>query len=195
MNWESFTLDATFFEHRGKRYLVWAQKDFQIHGNSNLYIAEMSDPWTIKGKQVMISKPEYDWEIIGFWVNEGAAVIIRNNRVFISYSASATDYNYCIGLLTASDSDDLLKSSSWTKSKVPVFKTNEISKQYGPGHNCFTTSNDGKDDILIYHARNYKEINGDPLYDPNRHTRAQKLNWNNDGTPSFGIPVPDGEIK
>ncbi len=195
MNWESFTLDATSFEHRGKRYLVWAQKDFQIHGNSNLYIAEMNDPWKIKGKQIMISKPEYDWEIIGFWVNEGAAVIIRNGRVFISYSASATDYNYCMGLLSAPESGDLLNPSSWTKSKVPVFTTNENSKQYGPGHNCFTTSSDGKEDILIYHARNYKEIKGDPLYDPNRHTRAQKLFWNKDGTPLFGIPVPDGESK
>lgn len=42
--------------------------------------------------------------------------------------------------------------------------------------------------ILIYHARSYKQIVGDPLYDPNRHERAQQLNWNEDGTPNFGIP-------
>jgi GH43 family beta-xylosidase len=45
---------------------------------------------------------------------------------------------------------------------------------------------------MIYHARNYKEITGDPLWNPNRHTCAQKLEWNNDGSPNFGVPVPDG---
>ena len=29
-NWESFALDATTFEHKGIRYLVWAQKDPNI---------------------------------------------------------------------------------------------------------------------------------------------------------------------
>lgn len=190
-NWESFSLDATTFTHNGTRYLVWAQKDPEIYGNSNLYVAPMSNPWTISGTQVMISKPELPWEIIGFWVNEGAAVIKKNDKIFISYSASATDSNYCMGLLTASDTADLLDPNSWSKSREPVFKTSEESSQYGPGHNCFTVSEDGIEDILVYHARNYKDIVGDPLWDPNRHTRAQKLYWNSDGTPNFGIPVAD----
>ncbi|WP_426334233.1 family 43 glycosylhydrolase [Paenibacillus silvae] len=190
--WESFALDATTFEHKGTRYLVWAQKDPSIDGNSNLYISEMENPWTLRGEQVMISTPEYDWEIIGFKVNEGAAVLHRNGRLFISYSASATDHHYCMGLLTADKDANLLDPASWVKSPEPVFQTCEENGQYGPGHNSFTVSPDGKTDILIYHARNYKEIEGDPLYDPNRHARAQVIHWNEDGTPSFGVPVPDG---
>ncbi|WP_427052724.1 glycoside hydrolase family 43 protein [Paenibacillus sp. TC-CSREp1] len=191
--WESFALDATTFEHKGTRYLVWAQKDPSIDGNSNLYISEMENPWTLRGEQVMISTPEYDWEIIGFKVNEGAAVLHRNGRLFISYSASATDHHYCMGLLTADEDANLLDPASWVKSPEPVFQTCEENGQYGPGHNSFTVSPDGKTDILIYHARNYKEIEGDPLYDPNRHARAQVIHWNEDGTPSFGVPVPDGQ--
>lgn len=191
MNWESFTLDATCFEHRGIRYLVWAQRDSAIYGNSNLYLAPLSNPWTIQGKQVMISKPEYPWEIIGFWVNEGPAVIKKNGRIFISYSASATDANYCMGLLTALDTSDLLDPNSWNKAAQPVFRTSDQNKQYGPGHNCYTVSEDGSMDILVYHARNYPEIQGDPLYDPNRHTRAQYLTFFHDGTPNFGEPVAD----
>lgn len=34
-------------------------------------------------------------------------------------------------------------------------------------------------------------LTGDPLHDPNRHTRAQKLGWKPDGTPDFGVPVAD----
>lgn len=190
--WESFALDATTFEHNGVLYYVWAQKDPDIEGNSNLYISEMSNPWTLQGKQVMISTPEYPWEVIGFKVNEGAAVLKRNGRIFISYSASATDHNYCMGLLYADESADLLDSASWVKSPEPVFATNEENGQYGPGHNSFTVSEDGED-VIVYHARNYKEIIGDPLYDPNRHTRMQIFGWNEDGTPNFGVPVKDGE--
>lgn len=190
-NWESFSLDATTFENNGVRYLVWPQKDPNIKGNSNLYIAELSNPWTIKGKQIMLSKPEYPWECVGFLVNEGPAVLKKNGKIFITYSASATDYNYCMGMLTADETSDLLNPKSWTKSKVPVFTTSYENGQYGPGHNSFTVSEDGKEDILIYHARNYKETEGNPLDDPNRHARAQKINWKADGTPDFGIPVAD----
>lgn len=190
--WESFALDATTFEHNGVLYYVWAQKDPDIEGNSNLYISEMSNPWTLQGKQVMISTPEYPWEVIGFKVNEGAAVLKRNGRIFISYSASATDHNYCMGLLYTDESADLLDPASWVKSPEPVFATNEENGQYGPGHNSFTVSEDGED-VIVYHARNYKEIIGDPLYDPNRHTRMQIFGWNEDGTPNFGVPVKDGE--
>ncbi|MFC5471810.1 family 43 glycosylhydrolase [Cohnella suwonensis] len=187
-DWESFALDATTFEHRGVRYLVWAQYDQETPASSNLYIAEMSDPWTIRDEQVLLTKPEYAWEIIGHLVNEGPAVLKKNGRIFISYSASATDSNYCMGLLSALDHSDLLDPNSWTKSPEPVFRTSEQSGQYGPGHNCFTVSEDGSADILVYHSRDYKEIVGDPLYDPNRHARAKELNWNAEGFPDFGEP-------
>ncbi len=100
-----------------------------------------------------------------------------------------------MGLLTAADTSELLNPDSWTKSPEPVFKSNEATGQYGPGHNCFTVSEDESEDIMVYHSRNYKEIVGEPLYDPNRHTRAQKLGWNEDGTPDFGIPVEDSDIR
>ncbi|WP_219638286.1 family 43 glycosylhydrolase [Cohnella sp. CFH 77786] len=187
-DWDSFSLDATTFEHRGVRYLVWAQYDQETPASSNLYIAEMSDPWTIRGKQVLLAKPEYAWEIIGHRVNEGPAVLKKNGKIYISYSASATDHNYCMGLLSASDTSDLLDPRSWTKSPEPVFRSNEETGEYGPGHNSFTVSEDGSADILVYHSRSYKEIEGEPLNDPNRHTRAQVLNWNEDGTPNFGVP-------
>ncbi len=81
-NWESMALDATTFEHQGVRYLVWAQNDPQMKG-TNLYIAEMSNPWTLRGKQVMLTKPEYSWETAGHWVNEGAAVLKKNGKIYI----------------------------------------------------------------------------------------------------------------
>ncbi|MEJ6952273.1 glycoside hydrolase family 43 protein [Natronospora cellulosivora (SeqCode)] len=182
MNFEEFTLDATSFEHNGEQYLVWAQK---YENQSNLYIAKMSNPWTIEGEQVLISSPEYDWERIGHFVNEGPAVIKRNGKIFLAYSASATDHNYCMGLLTADEDSDLLHPDSWTKNPEPVYTTNPEIGEYGPGHNSFTVAEDGETDLLVYHARPYKELQGSPLSDPNRHARVKVLDWNPDGTPKF----------
>ena len=188
-NWESFALDATTFEHRGVNYLLWAQKDPQIKGNTNLYLAKMDTPWSITGGQVMISRPEFPWEQVRYWVNEGPAVIQHQGHLFITYSAAGTGAEYCLGLLSAKEDADLLDPKSWVKSPQPVFATSEHNGVFGPGHNCFTT--DGQADILVYHARDYREIKGDPLHDPNRHTRAQLINWRADGTPDFGVPVGD----
>ena len=190
--WDTFSLDATSFEHRGTRYLVWAQHDPSIGGNTNLYIAAMDSPWSIAGRQVLITKPEYDWEIQGFRVNEGAAVIKKNGRIWITYSASATDANYAMGLLWADENADLLDAASWAKSEKPVFQSSPEHGVYGPGHNSFTVSADGTTDVLVYHARPYPVTQGDPLYDPNRQARMQVLRWADDGTPVFGKPVPAG---
>ncbi|WP_338068703.1 family 43 glycosylhydrolase [Paenibacillus nanensis] len=181
---DSFSLDATTFEHQGLRYLVWAQAD----DGSCLFIARMDTPWSIAGEPVKLTSPEYDWEIQRFRVNEGPAVLQRNGRIFLAYSASGTDDRYCMGLLTASDSSDPLDPASWSKSKEPVLVSDPAASEYGPGHNSFTVSEDGTADLLVYHSRPYKEINGDPLYDPNRHARVQRLLWREDGTPYFGSP-------
>ena len=187
---DTFTLDATTFAHRGKRYFLWAQNDPAVGSGTNLYIAEMASPLALKTTPVRIATPTASWEVQGFRVNEGPAVLIRNGRVFVTFSASATDARYCMGLLTADENANLLDARSWTKSPNPIFTTNAPTSQYGPGHNSFTTV--GSVDVLVYHARDYRDISGDPLFDPNRHTRVQRLYWNDDGTPSFGVPVGKG---
>ena len=185
---DTFCLDATTFTHNSQLYYVWAQKDNAIQGNSNLYIATMETPSKLSSKPVMLSKPEYEWEIRGFWVNEGPAVLIRNGKVFISYSASATDENYCMGLLYTDENSDLLDPSSWKKAEQPIFKTCYEHGVYGPGHNSFTIAEDGKQDMLVYHARTYTEIEGDPLWNPDRHTYVKPLQWDDKGMPVFGKP-------
>ncbi|MFC7262151.1 family 43 glycosylhydrolase [Streptomyces lutosisoli] len=188
----SFSLDATTFAVNGVRYLAWAQRNPSEDNNTSLFIAKLANPWTISGTPVEISQPTLSWETVGYKVNEGPSVIQHGGKVFLTYSASATDANYCMGMLTASASADLLNAASWTKGSQPVFQSNAATSQYGPGHNSFTVSEDGKSDILVYHDRSYKDISGDPLNDPNRRTRVQKIYWNADGTPNFGIPVADG---
>lgn len=187
--WESFALDATSFEVDGCQYLVWAQQHPQVAGHSNLYIARMENPWTLATEPVELTRPEYEWERVGFSVNEGPAVLVRDGRVLLTYSAAATGVEYAMGLLTADADADLLAAESWTKSPEPVFLSDPSVGRYGPGHNSFTTTAEG-DVVLVYHARTYTEIVGDPLRDPNRHGCAQLLPFTADGTPQWGTPAP-----
>ena len=191
--WDTFTLDSTSFVHRGTRYLLWAQKEPGIDTNSNLYLAPLKTPITLAAPPARLTVPTLDWEVRGFKVAEGATVLARNGRLFMTYSASATDDRYCLGLLTAADDADIMQPSSWTKSPVPVFVSSEATSVYGPGHNSFTVDDQGRD-LLVYHGRDYKAIKGDPLFDPNRDTRVQRIYYHADGTPDFGIPVGNGPL-
>lgn len=191
--WDSFNLDSTSFVHKGVRYFAWAQREPGIETNSNLYIAKMESPLKLAGKTTCLTVPTLDWEVLGYKVAEAPAVLHRNGRLFMTYSASATDARYCLGMLTADENADLLNPDSWTKSPQPVFKTCRETSVYGPGHNSFTVDEKGRD-ILVYHGRDYEAIQGDPLFNPDRHTRIQRLYYTADGVPDFGVPVGNGPL-
>ena len=83
--------------------------------------------------------------------------------------------DYCVGMLSIDEDADILDPRLWKKERYPVLKTCEKLGIYGPGHNSFTVDEDGND-VMVYHARTEAEINGDPLYNPNRHAMLMKVN-------------------
>lgn len=188
VGFESFSLDMTVFFHEGKQYAIWAQAGRERE-ESSLYIASMKNPLELDSGAMLLTAPDYEWERRGIPVNEGAAVLKRNGKIFVAYSAANTGANYCMGLMWCDENDDLLDINSWHKSSEPVFKSSRENSQFGPGHNSFTT--DGDKDILIYHSRNYEEIEGDPLDDINRHARAKVIEYDENGFPVFGVPEKD----
>lgn len=195
-DFDSFSLDATTFELHGQRYLVWTQRPLQPKdAGTSIYIAKMSDAYHIVGPQVGLSAPVLPWERMVYNVNEAPAALVHGDHVFITYSASATDDNYCMGLLSTRVDADLLDPRAWTKSQQPVFKTSERNHQYGPGHNAFVLAEDGQTTLMFYHARDSKQLDGGPLHDPNRHTRVIRLGWTADGMPIFGEPPADGTVS
>ena len=183
-SFEAFSLDGTVFENRGKHYYIWAEKVGVGKQISNLYIAEMENPCKLKTVQVLLTTPDYDWERIGFWVNEGPAVIRHDGKIYMTYSASETGAAYSIGMLRISEDADLLDPAMWNKERYPVLETNAEKGIYGPGHNSFTEDEQGNP-IMVYHARTEEKIEGNPLYNPNRHAMLMKLTWGEDGRPVF----------
>lgn len=193
---DKWSIDGSVFEANGKLYLIWSGWEGDTNGQQNIYIAAMSNPWTVTGRRVLLSKPELDWETHGDLnnpndvphvnVNEGPQILEHGKKRFLIYSASGcwTDY-YALGMLSADINSDPMDPASWTKSAKPVFKQSPANGVYAPGHNSFFTSPDGKEDWILYHA-NDKPGQGCGKW---RSPRAQPFSWNADGTPDFGEPV------
>ena len=183
-SFDSFSLDATVFENKGVYYYVWAEKVAGGVGISNLYIAKMQAADRLATAQVLLTTPDYDWERVDIWVNEGPAVIKHDGRIYMTYSASATGECYCMGMLSIDENADLLDPRAWKKERKPVLCSDREKGFYGPGHNSFTEDENGNP-ICVFHARTYSEIVGDPLYDPNRHTMLMYVKWDKKGEPVF----------
>ena len=177
-------IDGSIFEANGKIYFLYSA---YVDNHSDVMIAEMQNPWTLKQPEVDLAAPKYSWEQINDRsILEGPIFLGGpGEKVFIVFSASACwDDHYALGLLTASGKADLLNPTSWSRSEVPVFEMSVKNSVYGPGHNGFFKSPDGNEDWIIYHGKN--QSSGDCA---KRSTRTQKITWKKDGTPDFGIPV------
>ncbi|MFD2611187.1 family 43 glycosylhydrolase [Paenibacillus gansuensis] len=192
-----WAIDGTVLNNGGNLYFLWSGWEGDTDGQQNLYIAHMSNPWTIDSARTKIATPQYSWETNTYpTVNEGPQVIVRNGTISLVYSASGSWTNgYCLGLITASTSSDLLSASSWTKRSTPIFSS--ANGIYGPGHHSFTKSKDGNEDWIIYHGARWDGAGW------TRSVRAQKFTWNTDNTPYLGSPaspntpitLPSGEAQ
>lgn len=187
VSFKSFSLDMTYFEHKGKHYLIWAE----IVGDSSLFMAETDPekPWKLIRKPILLTKPEYDWEKVNHHVNEGASILKTEDRVYVFFSASGTGAEYCMGMLFANSNSDLMNEASWVKSASPVLETKDLIGEVGPGHNSFVTDENG-DILLVYHSRPKSHLKGEcgtwcgeSLYDPCRHTRIRKVGFDERGMP------------
>ena len=195
VSFNSFSLDMTYFEHKDKHYLIWAE----IIGDSSLFMAEIDprEPNKLISKPILLTKPEYDWEKVRFRVNEGASVLKHGDKIFVFFSASGTGSEYCMGVIYADENSDLMDISSWTKVSFPVLQTSDLEGQSGPGHNSFTTDDNGNT-VIVYHARPASHLEGkcgticdDSLYDPCRHARIKRVYFAKDGAPIINMKDTD----
>ncbi|MEJ7770071.1 MAG: glycoside hydrolase family 43 protein [Chitinophagaceae bacterium] len=196
---DKWAIDGSVFIIRNELYMVWSGWEGNENGRQDIFIAKMSDPWTISGSRVRLSSPKLQWEKHGDLksesnpshvdVNEGPEMLQHKDRIFLVYSASGcwTDF-YALGMLSIPETGNLMDSASWIKNPDPVFKQTPANKVYAPGHNSFFKSPDGKEDWILYHA-NSQPGQGCGRF---RSPRAQRFIWNKLGMPVFGDPVPEG---
>lgn len=201
-NW---AIHANVFQHKGQWYMVWSGwQTRRIETETQcIYIAKMKDPWTLASERIMISRPEYEWERqwinpdgsktpYPIHVNEGPRCFRTkgNDKILLYYSASGTwTPYYCVGMLSADVDSDLLNPSSWIKSQTPVFMQSPENGVFSPGNISIIPSPDGTESYFIYQACSHlREASGG-----RRSPRMQKMEWDENGYPSFGEPVHESE--
>lgn len=177
-------IDATFMEYNGVQYIIWAgwpEKNHTQDYQQDLYIAQLKDGdptqtvQDLSTERIMISTPEYDWEMLGAKQNEGPVVTYSPNGtpVLLYSGAYSGSDGYCIGYLVLDGADkNPLNPDSWTKGTEPLMETED--DVISPGHNSVVKSPDGTEDWIVYHAAKYSGAGWD------RTIRLQKLDWDGD---------------
>ncbi len=182
-----WAIDGTVLQLHNELYFIWSgwedHRDIQ-----HLYIAKMSDPCTIASNRVRLCHNCcHEWECVGETrlgrgLNEAPQVLVRNGRVCLIYSCSGSwEPSYKLGMLHMPAEADPMQPSNWTKVDQPVFQSS--GNVFGVGHCCFTTSPDGSEDWIIYHAKKRRS------HGWARDVRAQRFTWDINGMPVFGKPV------
>lgn len=182
---DGWAIDGTVLQLENQAmYFVWSGWPGRGNGCQNLYIAPMSDPFTLAGPRQLICVPDRAWETVDMPIAEGPQILKRNGNIFIVYSASGSwTVDYCLGLLVNRDGN-ILNPASWEK-LGPVFqKTADV---WGIGHCCFVRSPDQSEDWILYHVKSKRKKGW-----ADRNVHAQAFTWDAAGFPCFGSPIPAG---
>ena len=174
--------------------IVWLEKSEILIGRETTCEVCLKDE-AVSRKQCAVKADKGSFLIVDFSSRNGSfvngvpiceKVLQHGDKIFLVYSASGcwTDA-YELGALEANANADLLNPKSWRKLDHPLFKQDPAAGVFGPGHNGFFKSPDGKEDWIVYHANDQpgEGCGG------HRSPRIQKFTWNGDGTPNFGTPV------
>jgi len=186
---DKWAIDGTVLQLDGECYFVWSGWEGDENVAQNIYIAHMSNPWTIDSERTLISKPDQKWERMGGrpWINEGPVALVKDGTVHVIYSGSGSwsDF-YCLGKLTYRGGD-ILDAANWTKYEETIFE--KTDRVFGPGHCSFTKAADGSD-WIVYHGN---LVSGSGW--GGRSVWTQPITWDGD-EPVLGAPLdPATEIQ
>lgn len=162
---ERWAIDGSILYHGGKMYFTWSGWEGLENVCQNIYIQEMSDPFTLIGERTMISTPEYEWEKRGCeggnnrpYINEGPFAIYGKNKLHIVYSGSGSwSDDYCLGVITF-EGGDILDKNNWKKHPTPILSRTETA--LGPGHASFFEDPRNGKKYFTYHLFNTDAKNG-----------------------------------
>jgi len=178
---KTITLDMTSFEWEGAYYAIWSQRQFKPKDlGAWLYIAKLDtkDPSRLASDPIVLSKPDYSWGNNHTFVEEGPFALIRDDKLFVSFSAAAVDTSYVVGLLSIEPGLDPLVPTNWKKKGYPILTSRSVEGEYGTGHNAYVTDSYG-DVWNTYHGR--------PGTDAPRSSGIRRVHFDIDGEPILDL--------
>lgn len=180
---DRWAIDGEPFQFGGRLYFSWSgERDDGVR--NQLFLAPMSNPWTISGARVHLPAAGNCPE-----VREGPTPLTSAaGRLFLTYSACDTGKpDYAVWAKSIAPGANPLDPGAWRQEPGPLFARDDADGVYGPGHHFFFKSPDGTEDWIAYHAKSTS------AYTYNwRTTRVQKIGWTAAGTPALGSPVSLG---
>jgi GH43 family beta-xylosidase len=178
---ELWAIDPAILEQAAGRYLVWSGAGTE--GHNLLYIAPLSNPWTVSGPRLYLPAEGGCSE-----VREAPSILQHAGTTFLVYSTCDTGKpDYQLWSLTIPTASDPMQPTSWTQQAGAVFARADAAGVWGPGSSAFFRSPDGTEDWIAFHAKNTSQY----TYDF-RTTRAQSITWSGD-TPVLGSPHAAGD--
>lgn len=180
-----WAIDGELLKHDNKLYIAWSGQN--ANGARNLlFIAPLSNPWTISGARTYLPAsggcPE---------VREGPSFLARNGTSYMIYSACDTGKpDYQLWMKSIAPGADPMVAANWKQHPAPIMSRNDAMGIWGPGHNGFFKSPDGKEDWIVYHAKNTAAY----TYE-GRTTRIDKVVWSAEGVPSFAPVAATGAVR
>lgn len=158
-------IDGTYLKANDKLYFVTSS--YKAVAHQCITITEMTDPFTLAedadGQTVtsVISSPEFTWEKKGWRVNEGPAVLYKDNNIYVVYSASGfSSGEYALGMLSFVGKN-IMNPKHWLKSPLPVHYNNSLKGIYNAGHCSFLYKDNG-DIYMVYHATKTADFSKSP---------------------------------
>lgn len=169
INWSAPFYDSDEFSYIDANLMIDGDKVYMYHvkdcsvnvidgkHTSQIYVAEL-DPRLkqFANTPKLITTPDQTWEGANNdwrW-NEGPYAMKHDNLYYMFYSANVySSSDYSIGYATASS-----PMGPWTKyAGNPVLKKDLSIGVSGPGHNCVTSSPDGKEMFIVYHTHTFPQ--------------------------------------
>ncbi|KAF4622653.1 hypothetical protein G7Y89_g14375 [Cudoniella acicularis] len=162
---DQFVIDGTYFQYNNQLYMIYSCWENTCSGwPANLCITQLSNLWTVISNLTdrrMISVPDQPWEQVPYGrpvrlaTNEGPEQLVNpaTGQSFVIYSAARVSTSfYCLGVLELIGNDPM-QYQSWRKyMEGCVFHQNTQAGVYGTNHASFTTSPDGSQNYIVYHA-------------------------------------------
>lgn len=193
----NFGIHPSTFVVGNRQYLVWSgwPKRRSETETQCIYIAGMSNPWTISTRRVMISKPTHEWErqwinpdgtrsAYPIYVNENPQPVVSRDgkKVGIYFAASGCWTPYaCLGMMSADTKANLLDSRSWHKSDSPVMMGNGLDSIKGGSNICIVDNINGGNPFLLYETKFYNKSTHSYV----SQIRLKTIEWGKDGLPKF----------
>ena len=190
------TIDATLtWDDAGKPYLIYvrdcSENTVNGRGESHIYGVRLAeDLLSTEGEPVLLLKPEGEWETKSgnpLW-NEGPAVVRKNGKTYLFYSANGyfmKEYSVCaaaadspLGPYVKQENNPLL---------YPVEKEGTVAVS-GPGHNAFFSV--GEELFTAYHTHTYPQAPSG-----NRQLCVDRAGFHADGTAFINGPTLAPQLR